>query len=130
MLSPRTAEIADRILMMDSYAAHLTKAVSDLAWRRGYIVLYHYGGTTALAQVNDTHLHAPFSRLYQELEGACFLRRQEKNGSKDIGRANQEVIDDICETWRVLDHGQVATGHLHVGLTNKLDGSQDSAGLN
>ena len=93
-------------------------------------MLYHYGGTTALAQVNDTHLHAPLSRLYQELETECFLRRQEKNGSKDIGRSNQEVIDDICETWRVLDHGQVATGHLHVGLTNKLDGSQDSAGLN
>ena len=110
MLSPRTAEIADRILMMDSYAAHLTKAVSDLAWRRGYIVLYHYGGTTALAQVNDTRVYAPFSRLYQELETECFLRRQERNGSRDIGRSNQEVIDDICETWRNLTMTKLRQG--------------------
>ena len=115
--------------MMDSYAAHLTQSVRDLAWRRGYIVLYHYGGTTALAQVNDTHLHAPLSKIYQDLETECFLRRQEVNGSKDIGRSNQEVINDVCETWRQAPHDLVARGHLHVGLTNKLDGSQDSAGL-
>ena len=75
--------------MMDSYAAQLTQPVRDLAWRRGYIVLYHNWGTTALAQVNDTHLHAPFSKIYQDLETECFLRRQEVNGSKDIGRTNQ-----------------------------------------
>ena len=115
--------------MMDSYAAHLTQKVNDTAWSRGYIALYHYGCTTALAQVNDTHLHAPISKIYQDLETECFLRRQDEHGSKDIGRSVQEVVDDVCETWRRVPHDMCARGHLNVGLTNNLDGTQDGAGL-
>ena len=115
--------------MMDSYAAHLTQKVNDTAWSRGYIALYHYGCTTALAQVNDTHLHAPLSKIYQDLETECFLRRQDEHGSKDIGRSVQEVVDDVCETWRRVPHDMCARGHLNVGLTNNLDGTQDGAGL-
>ena len=115
--------------MMDSYAAHLTQKVNDTAWSRGYIALYHYGCTTALAQVNDTHLHAPLSKIYQDLETECFLRRQDEHGSKDIGRSVQEIVDDVCETWRRVPHDMCARGHLNVGLTNNLDGTQDGAGL-
>ena len=53
-----------RLLFLDAYAAHLDVKVIKLAWSRGFLCVYHGGGTTGVAQVNDTHLHGPFERLF------------------------------------------------------------------
>ena len=78
-----------RVLMMDVAKSHVQQAVTDLAWSRGYVVLYHYGHTTAVAQVNDTDLHAAFEREYVELETAAFTRQQLVDPS-DISRRRQD----------------------------------------
>ena len=79
-----------RILFMDSYRSHLGTEIDDLAWSRGYVVLYHYGCTTGIAQVNDTDLHDEFSRLYIDAETLSFHEKQALDPS-DISRSRQEV---------------------------------------
>ena len=46
-----------RILFCGVAASHLGEDVMSLCHSRGYCLLYHYGSTTAVAQVNDTDLH-------------------------------------------------------------------------
>ena len=57
-----------RILYLDAFRAHLDQRVFDTVWDRGYVVLYHGGGTTGVCQVNDTDLHHQFERIYLECE--------------------------------------------------------------
>ena len=61
---------------MDIASSQIGAAVEDLAWEHGYVTLYHYGGTTGVAQVNDTDLHAEFSRIYIDLEQIAFTDMQ------------------------------------------------------
>ena len=52
------------ILYSDVAAGHIGDDVDKLCWSKGYVYLLHYGGTTAIIQVNDTDCH-----FY--LEGVC-----------------------------------------------------------
>ena len=113
-----------RILMMDLAASHLSPLLLDLAWSRGYCILYHYGCTTAVAQVNDTHCHADFSDIFTELECASMVQQRLLDPA-NIGRTLQQVLDDAAATWRVLQHDRGVSGHLYDGLSNALDGSED-----
>ncbi len=45
---------------MDVAKSHLGDPIIEMAWTRGYLVLYHYGCTTGVAQVNDTDLNGGF----------------------------------------------------------------------
>ena len=120
----RAASVDYRVLMLDVARSHTDVAVTDFAWQRGYVVLYHYGHTTGVAQVNDTDLHAAFEREYLEVEQR-FFNEQQLRFPGDINRSPQDVVDDACETWRILDHGCARLGHWRVGLANALDGSED-----
>ncbi len=57
-LDPWTEERAAandyRILYCDVAKSHVGDAPLEFAWSRGYMMLYHYGNTTGVAQVNDT----------------------------------------------------------------------------
>jgi len=57
-----------RIILADFYGPHADDAVFDLCWSRMYVILLIGGGVTGILQVPDTHLHAPLSRRYQDLE--------------------------------------------------------------
>ena len=113
-----------RILMMDVAKSHLSPELVELAWSRGYCVLIHYGCTTPIAQVNDTHCHADFSALYCELEQASMVE-QRLFDPGNIGRTLQQVVDDALAAWRALPHDRGVRGHLLTGLSNALDGSED-----
>ena len=113
-----------RILYMDAYRSHLGAQMFDLCWSRGYVLLYHYGCTTGIAQVNDTDLHAELERIYVELETFGFQEKQAIDPS-DISRTRQEVMDDIAETWRQCDHTQGVEGHKRTGLSVSLTGDED-----
>ena len=89
---------------MDYYKSHLAKRVQETAWSRGYVVLYHYGNTTGIAQVNDTDLHMRLEQLYIELETSSFTEKQLLDPC-DISRTRQEVIDDIAAVWRRIELG-------------------------
>ena len=87
-LEPWTPERHWKILLADAYRAHLCKEVRDLCWDKGYFLVYIGGGCTGAQQVNDTHLHGPLSREYQELEMELFAYSQEINpgGMKNMRR--------------------------------------------
>ena len=113
-----------RILYLDAYAAHLTERVRDLAFERGFVLLYHGGGTTGVTQVNDTDLHAAFEREYLDAETQAFFWQSQADPG-NISRTRQQIIDDVCAVWRGLDHSQGVRGHKRTGLSVSLDGSED-----
>jgi len=121
----REASADYRVLMMDLAASHVSDEVVDAAWSAGYVTLYHYGCTTGVAQVNDTDCHGALEQVYLELEQASFNHQQlYEPGS--VVRRPQDVVDDVCGTWRALAHQQGCLGHLRNGITGRLDGSQDN----
>ncbi len=120
----REASADYRILYLDAYSAHLGDDVRDVAWARSYVVLYHWGCTTGVCQVNDTDLHAALERQYLYCESVSLVFQQERDPG-NIGRTRQDVMHDVCAVWGSLDHTQAARGHKRVGLSNALDGSED-----
>ena len=91
-----------RILMMDSYKAHMSLRIRNLCWQRGYLVIFLRGHITGVLQVNDTDLHAPFKRIYESLEIARFSRKLLADPG-DIAATRQEVtcgniasVDPAC----------------------------------
>ena len=60
-----------RVLLLDACSAHLSDRVRRCAWHKGYVVITHGGGASAVAQTNDTDLHAHVKKLYLELEMAA-----------------------------------------------------------
>ena len=113
-----------RMLYLDAFAAHLTENVRDLAFERGFVVGYHGGGTTGVAQVNDTDLHAAFEREYLDAEMVSFFE-QNLVDPGNIGRTRQAVVDDVVGVWRGLDHSEGVRGHKRTGLSVDLSGSED-----
>jgi len=114
-----------RLLFLDAFAAHLDPQVADFAWGCGYVVVYHGGGTTGVAQVNDTDLHAELERAYIENEVQSFLVQQ-LHDPGNISRSRQQVVTDALTTWLSLHHTAGVSGHKRVGITNALDGSEDA----
>ena len=124
--TPERREAGDwRILMMDCATSHLEASVADICMERGYVVLYHYGCTTGIAQVNDTDLHGRLSQVYISLEEMRFCAQQLVDPG-NISRTLQDVLDDAAAAWRQVDHEGARLGHWRVGLANKLDGSEDA----
>ena len=56
------------LLYLDVAKCHVGQEAEQFAWERGFIFMFHYGSTTAVAQVNDTDSHGPFEQDYQEKE--------------------------------------------------------------
>ena len=120
----RAASKDYRILFLDVAACHLGPEIEAYAWECGYVLVYHYGGTTSVMQVPDTHIHQPFSALYLEVEQAAFTARQ-MNEPGNVNRTLQEVLDDVVTVWRAMDHMKGVNGHWETGVANKLDGTED-----
>ena len=76
MTPARVAAKDYRILLLDVAKSRIGPEVSDLCWERGYLVMYHYGCTTGVAQVNDTDLHGSFQTVYMEFEQHAFVEQQ------------------------------------------------------
>ena len=124
MTPARVAAKDYRILLLDVAKSHIGPEISDLCWERGYLVMYHYGCTTGVAQVNDTDLHGSFQTVYMEFEQHAFVEQQLLEPG-NVTRTPQDVINDVAATWKVLDHGQAVSGHKRDGLSVKLDGTED-----
>jgi hypothetical protein len=127
-LEPWTDERASsrdyRILYLDVAAAHLGKDVEEYCWAKGYVYLLHYGGTTGICQVNDTHCHLQLSQFYLEREQAFFTEIQ-KYDPGNVNRTLDQVVADVVTTWRSIDHLKGYIGHWETGLANKLNGDED-----
>ena len=110
--------------MLDVAKSHLNPDLLKLAWSCGYVLLFHYGHTTGVAQVNDTDLHGAFEREYLEVEQR-FFNWQQEDSPGTITRRPQDVVDDCCQTWIAAQHTHDRWGHKSVGLTIALGGSED-----
>ena len=55
------------------------------------MVLYHYGNTTGVMQVNDTHLHGPFKKIYLGYDMDTMMRQMESDLA-DINRSREQVL--------------------------------------
>ena len=123
--TPERASAGDyRIIFLDVAACHMGPEIEAYCWECGYVLIYHYGGTTSVMQVPDTHIHQPFSKLHLELEQAKFTMRQESNPG-NVNRDLQEVLDDVVTVWRSMDHQKGVDGHWETGVACALDGTQD-----
>jgi len=109
-----------RILYLDVAKGHLGADVEEYCWQRGYIYLLHYGGTTGIAQVNDTHCHLYVEDFYVQLEQKFFTKVQ-SNYPGNINRSLAQVVADVVTTWRSLDHTVSCEGHWATGLANSLN---------
>ena len=98
--------------MLDVAASTCGPEVVSFAHSRGYVVLYHYGGSTGVAQVNDTDLHAELSSMYLDLEQTGF-HNQQMIDPGNISRSLQAVVDDVCSAWRCCDHRKGVRGFGH-----------------
>lgn len=114
-----------RILLLDVARSHMHEDAAALAFERGYILLFHFGCTTAIMQVNDTDCHAPLSRVCLHLEEARFAAQQMVDPG-NISRTLRDVVADAASAWRQVNHHQASEGHKRVGLSNALDGSEDA----
>ena len=119
-------EIANdwRMLYLDAFSAHLTDRVREMAFERGFVVVYHGGGTTGVCQVNDTDLHAAFEREYLSAEMVSFFE-QNLVDPGNSSRTRQQVVDDVVAVWRTLDHSEGVRGHKRTSLSVDLYRTED-----
>ena len=96
----------------------------EVAFSHGFVLLWHGAGTTGLLQVNDTHLHASFERIYLEMEAESFADQQFWDPT-DISRHRADVARDVASTWAALDHKAVCKGRVANGLCHDLEGWED-----
>ena len=113
-----------RIMYSDVARSHMGEDVVDFAWSRGYLFLFHYGGTTGVAQVNDTDCHQAFESTNLEFEHDAFNQRQLIDPG-NINRSPRDVLDDAVATWRTINHEQGVEGFKRTGASIALDGSED-----
>ena len=126
-LPAKTADRHWRILLLDAFSAHLSDRVRMCAWHKGYVTIIHGGGASAVAQPNDTDLHAHVKRLYMELEMADAIEQMRLRPQGVPCPRREDVIGWVSCMWGREDlHLRAARGFLKVGLSNALDGSQDT----
>ena len=107
-LTPKPIEACDfRILALDAYEVHKLQEVRDFCLGRGFLVIYHRGGSTVIGQWNDTGLHGTFEREYSELEQIDFSQQLLRCPWKCPSRPRQSIVTDCACIWSVLPHAQL-----------------------
>lgn len=114
-----------RILMADDHSPHKADAVRRLAWQRGYVLIIHGGGTTAVAQPVDTDLNQHVKRRYIALETKALV--QQMALGKHVPQLRRSDCADLMLS--VLEdvqlHLDAAKGFLKVGIRAPFDKSGD-----
>ena len=125
-LDPMWAGRRWRVILMDAYAPQMTDNVRRLCWGRGYVVVIHGGGATAITQPNDTDLHQHLRRRYVEKETAVAVKKARLDPQAMHVGQPEDCIDCMLDVWRDPRlHVQAAKGFKSCGITNKLDGTED-----
>ena len=127
---PTTADTAPaghwRLIYCDRYRAHESDAMRRLAWEHRAVVLLHGGGTTGVAQVNDTHLHGALSKAYQELEMHLGVVQLVLDPNSCPNRSRADCVRDLGLMWGRSDlHLTALAGWKANMIMNALDGSED-----
>ena len=126
-LEPMTDGRRWRILLLDAYSAHLSERVRVCAWQRGYVVVTHGGGASAVTQTNDTDLHAHIKRMYLDLEMADAVEQMKVKPWGVPCPRREDIVGWVSCIWSSQElHLRATRGFLKVGLANALDGSEDA----
>ena len=121
------------VVLLDWYSGHRTDEVAELVRRKGHVLLFHGGGTTAFSQVNDTHLHALVARMLITLENAWAHSQrtlaQRAGHHQTTPAPKRHVVMEIVQSmWLSIDHGRIAKkGYQQTGPEMPLEGPVDRA---
>ena len=123
------SELRWKLIFADDYTAHKDEAIRRLAWREKCVVVFHGGGTTGVAAVNDTHLHEPLSQRYQELQMQQQFVLMDMDPAACPKRRRQDCVSDLAACWRDSEmHLRALAGWKANMITNALDGSENNLG--
>ena len=103
----READFDYRVLALDAFEVHKTEQVRDFAMDRGYLLIYHRGGTTSIGQWNDTDLHLQLERHYNDLENFDFSKQLAVRLWKCPTRTRQAIVNDLASIWAALPHAAI-----------------------
>ena len=118
-----------RLLLVDAFSAHLDDAVARLAWDRGYLVVYIGGGCTGAAQPLDTHVHAPLSKYFQEMEMSALLKMADEDPEGLPRLSRSYLVSVVLAIWqRGRMHARGSKGFRDNMFTLALDGTEDDCG--
>ena len=74
-------------MFSDDLAAHKSDNVERLCWHRGYVMIYHGGGVTPMAQTCDTDLNQHVRKEYATKEAAELIELMRHGASvPSLGR--------------------------------------------
>ena len=114
---PSAADSSESIVvLLDSYAGHLTEEVAATVREKGHVLMFHGGGCTQFTLVNETHLHA---LLDQVLLHHCLTRN---DGTPKM--TMNGIISIVQAAWLSINHSRVAEkGYEQTGPTMPLRGT-------
>ena len=118
-----------RILLLDAFTGHNGERIQRLSWERGYLLVYIGGGCTGALQPLDTHLHAPLSKQYQELEMDCLMKIAEENDARCPSLDRTTLMSILVSVWQNSRlHLATCRGFQDNMFTLALDGTEDHLG--
>ena len=96
-------------VILDWFSGHLAEEVEQGVRRKGRVLLFHGGGCTPCAQINDAHFRASLARMLLiqfENDWASEKRRdlllQGKNGTPELD--GEDIVAMVQEVWGGIDH--------------------------
>ena len=114
-----------RVLMADDHSPHKADAVRRLAWQRGYVLIIHGGGTTAVAQPVDTDLNQHVKRLYIALETQALCQQMALGKHVPQLRREECAALMVSVLSNVQLHVDAAQGFRKTGIRAPFDKSGD-----
>jgi len=92
------------LVYLDWFAAHTEPRVISFVESRIHSLVFHGGGTTDKAQVNDTHIHKPDGAVFRGFETEESDEQLRKIPGKLPVRGHQKVMDDAAIAWCAVNH--------------------------
>ena len=115
-----------RILLADAARPHLSPRIREFCFQRKYLLVYIGGGTTCTMQVNDTHLHLPLSKIYQDTEMRWLASEMQEVPSRLPSVKREQCMEFLMHGYRRCElHANAAQGYSDLMYTLPIDGSQD-----
>ena len=114
------------LFFLDAYAPGLTDNVQRLCFNKGYILITHGGGASAVMQTNDTDHHLWVRKRFIEIQTDRMIQKSRARGGGLVDLTREENIDVMIEVMSDLSlHLTACKGYKYTGTTVALDGSED-----
>ena len=116
-----------RLPFLDNYCLHLGEDTTSLAESMGTDLCYVPGRCTGIAHLMNVSVNAPFKKAFQEQW--IWSRRTPAARRPDrrlMIPTRQHVIDWVSKAWELVSEEIIIKPFLVCGISNTVDGSQDS----